>query len=203
MENQKSQKKVWENIAEEWHEFRQKPAQHTLKFLKDKKGKILDLGSGSGRHLIPLKKAKFYLVDFSEKMIQLAKQKANKKNINAEFFVSDLSSLPFEDNFFDYAIAISSIHCLETHEQRKKSIKEIFRVLKPGAEAEIALWNKASKRFKNSKKSKMIKWRDKGERFYYLFEPEEAYSLFKKTGFEITYKEDPARMIVFIIKKPN
>ena len=196
-----SQKKVWENIAEEWHEFRQEPAQHTLEFLKDKKGKILDLGSGSGRHLIKLKEAKFYLVKKKKKMIELAKQKANKQNINAEFFVSDLSTLPFKKNFFDYAIAISSIHCLETHEQRKKSIQELFRVLKPGAQAEIALWNKSSKRFKNSQKSRFVKWRDKGKRFYYLFEPEEAYALFKETGFKITYKEDPARMIVFIVEK--
>jgi hypothetical protein len=40
------QKKVWDNIAEEWFEFKTTPAFHTLQFLKNKKGKILDLGGG-------------------------------------------------------------------------------------------------------------------------------------------------------------
>ena len=35
-----SQKQVWNNIAEEWDEFKKIPAEHTLKFLKTKKGKI-------------------------------------------------------------------------------------------------------------------------------------------------------------------
>jgi len=40
---------------------------------------VLDLGSGSGRNLINLKtKAEIYLVDFSNEMIELAKQR-NKK----------------------------------------------------------------------------------------------------------------------------
>ena len=46
-----NQQKIWDNIAKEWFEFKTKPAEHTLQFLKNKKGKILDLGSGSGRHL--------------------------------------------------------------------------------------------------------------------------------------------------------
>ena len=70
MENQKQ---VWNNIASEWHKFKNRPSEKALEFLKGKKGKILDFGSGSGRHLIKNNKIEFYLVDFSEEMIKLAK----------------------------------------------------------------------------------------------------------------------------------
>ncbi|MFW6283570.1 MAG: class I SAM-dependent methyltransferase [Minisyncoccales bacterium] len=205
MEN-KNQKEVWNNIAEEWHEFRVKSnvkqGKHVEEFLKNKKGKILDLGSGSGNHLRNIKEGKMYLVDFSEKMISLAKEKANQENIEAEFFVSDVTNLPFEDNFFDYSIVESSLHCLNKKKQ-KETVKELFRVLKPKGKAEISVWNKNSKRFKNSDKEKYIGWRDKGKRYYYLSTPDEVYNLFENQGFEITSKEEnPNRMIIFTVKKP-
>lgn len=197
-----TQKQVWNNIASEWNEFKIEPARHVTEFLKGKKGKILDLGSGSGRHLQKIPKGKMYLVDFSKKMIDLAKSKAKEKNIDAEFKVASLTKLPFENNFFDYAIAISVFHCIKGEKSREKAAKELFRILKKGGEAEIAVWNKNTKWFRNSPKERFVRWRDKGERYYYLFEPEEIYRLFEKAGFKIIYKEEPQRNIIFIVKKP-
>ncbi|MFQ5531718.1 MAG: class I SAM-dependent methyltransferase [Candidatus Nanoarchaeia archaeon] len=198
-----NQKKIWDKIAQEWHDFRDKPSEHTLKFLKKQSGDVLDLGSGSGRYLTKIKNEKMHLVDFSEKMIELAEKKAKSKKISAEFFVSDMIKLPFKDNFFNGAIANSSIHCIEGKVNRKKTVKELYRVLKPGAQAEISVWNKNSKRFKNSPKERFVRWRDKGKRYYYLFEPEEIYKLFENIGFKIIEKEVPQRMIIFIVEKPK
>ena len=195
------QEKIWDNIAPEWYEFKTKPAEHTLKFLKTKTGNVLDLGSGAGRHLIKNKNQKMYLVDFSEKMIKLAKKRAKEKNINSEFKVANLDKLPFKDNFFDSAIAIASFHCLNPKSQ-KKAVKELFRVLKKGGQAEIAVWNKNSKKFKNSPKERYVKWRDKGIRYYYLFDEKEIHNLFKKAGFKIKKKYKPIRNIIFIVEKP-
>ncbi len=197
-----NQQKVWENIAPEWYEFKTTPAKHTLEFLKDKTGNILDLGSGSGRHLQKIKNGKMYLTDFSKEMIKLAKRKKKKEKIDAEFNVASLDELPFKNNFFDYAIAIASIHCLNPNTQ-KKAIKELFRVLKPKAQAEVTVWNKNSKPFKNSSKEKYIAWRDKGKRYYYLFEEKEIHDLFKKAGFKIISKEEPRRNIIFVVEKPT
>lgn len=197
-----NQRQVWNNIAEEWYEFKINPAEHVLDFLKDKKGNILDLGSGAGRHLIKIKNGKMYLVDFSKKMIELAKKRAKEKNIEAEFKVTDLKKLPFPNNFFDSAIAIAIFHCIKGENNREKAAKELFRVMKKGAKAEIVVWNKDSMRFKNAGKEKFIKWRDKGARYYYLFEKKEAYDLFKRVGFKIVSREEPMRTIIFIVKKP-
>jgi len=195
MENQE---KVWDRIAPEWDEFKSIPAKHTVEFLSKTSGKVLDLGSGSGRHLFPIKNGKMYLVDFSKEMLKLAE----KKGIPAKFKHSNLWKTGFEDEFFDYAICISALHCIESKKNREKTVKELYRILKKGAKAEIGVWNIESKRFKSVKgKDKIVKWTDKGERYYYLYDEEEIHNLFKKNGFKILSIHNSEMMINFIVEK--
>jgi ubiquinone/menaquinone biosynthesis C-methylase UbiE len=196
-----SQKQVWNNIAKEWSKFRTKPIPEVVDFLKTKTGKILDLGGGSGRHLMKINKGKMYLVDFSENMIELAKQKAKKNKIDSEFFVANSSNLCFEKDFFDFAIFIDSLQCIEEKKGRKKAIKELFKALKPGGEVLVSLWNKDCKRFKNAKKETRMQWRNKGERYYYLYTEQEAHKDFEKEGFEIKKSLSRDMKIIFIAKK--
>jgi ubiquinone/menaquinone biosynthesis C-methylase UbiE len=196
-----NQQKIWDAIACEWHEFKKIPSQLSQDFLKKGSRKVLDLGSGSGRHLTKIKSGKMYLVDFSKEMLKLAEEKANKQKIKAEFIQSDLSKLPFEDNFFDYAISISSLHCLNP-KNHEKTIKELYRVMKPNSKTLIGVWNFNSKRFNQKKgKEKLINWQDKGQRYYYLFEEEEIHNLFEKTGFKIISTHNSEMMINFVVTK--
>lgn len=195
-----SQKQVWDLIAPEWFKFKKNPGRGVEEFLKNKKGKILDLGSGAGRHLLNTR-GKLYLVDFSDEMIRLAKKKAKQKKIDAEFFVADATKLPFEDNYFDSAISIATIHCITTKAKREKAVKELYRVMKPKSRAIIAVWNINSKRFKNAPKEKYIAWRDKGKRYYYLYDEKEIHDLFKKIGFKIKKKIDSKVNVYFEVEK--
>ncbi len=197
-----NQQKVWDKIAEEWNEFKT-PGYKTLEFVKKQKGKLLDLGSGSGRYLIKKKNLKFYLVDFSKEMIKLAKQKAKKLNINAEFFISELHKLPFQNNFFDSGLYVATLHCLTTKAKRHKSLQELFRVLKPEARAKISVWSKLSKRFKNSQKERTVGWRTKGQRYYYLYEPEELIKEVESIGFKVIKKGLLTKEIPIIVQKPK
>ncbi|MFH1430894.1 MAG: class I SAM-dependent methyltransferase [Nanoarchaeota archaeon] len=196
-----SQKQVWNKIADDWKEFREKPIKEVIEFLKTKTGKVLDLGSGAGRHLIKIKSGQMYLVDFSEKMIALTKQKAKKNKIRAEFFVADFNSLCFEKDFFDSAIFIDSLHCIEKKQNRTRIVKELFKALKPKAEVFVSLWNKNSKRFENSQKEKIIKWKNKGERYYYLYSEKQAHKEFEKQGFKIKKSFSRDMKIMFIVIK--
>jgi ubiquinone/menaquinone biosynthesis C-methylase UbiE len=198
MENQQE---VWNNIAEEWDKFKQIPSEFSKEFLSKCTGNVLDLGSGSGRHLTKIKKGKMYLVDFSEEMIKLAKKKAKKLKISAEFKVANLIKLPFQDNFFDYSICISALHCLEPIYHRE-AVKELYRVMKPGSKSLIGVWNFNSKRFNQKQgKGRLIKWTDKGKRYYYLFDEKEVHDLFKKAGFKIFSSHNSEMMINFIVEK--
>lgn len=198
-----NQREVWNRIAPEWYELKTNPDKEVLRFLNKQKGNILDFGSGAGRYFIDLKtKGKMWLVDFSREMIELAKKRARKLKIKAEFSVSDLQKTKFEDDFFDAGIFIASLHCIPTAKEREKAVKELFRILKPKAEIIVRVWNKNARRFINGPKERFIAWRDRGKRYYYLFEPEEIYNLFEKIGFKIKKKFKPDMRILFIARKP-
>jgi len=74
--------------------------------------------------------------------------------------------------------------------------------MKPRAEVLVSVWNKNSSWFKNKPKEKYIEWTGKGKRYYYFYDEEEIYKLFKETGFKIKKKFVPKRNIFFIAKKP-
>ncbi len=196
-----NQEKIWDSIAKEWHEYKKIPSQLSKDFLKKTSGKILDLGSGSGRHLTKIKSGKMYLVDFSKEMLKLAEKRAKEQKINIETKQGNLFDIPYEDNFFDFAICISALHCIEKN-NHKKSVEELYRVMKPKSNSLIGVWNFNSKRFNQKKgKEKFVGWRDKGKRYYYLFEEKEIQDLFKKTGFKILSSHNSEMMINFIVEK--
>lgn len=198
------QKEVWNNIAEEWHEFKKSPSLAATDFLNNSQGKILDFGSGSGRNLLQLKKSKkkeIYLVDFSKKMLDFAEKRAKELGLIIKTKVSNLEKTDFPDNFFDAAICTAAIHCIETSKKREKAIKELYRILKPKARADIEVWDKNSKRFNKKPKEKFIAWRDKGLRYYYLYEEKELKKLLEKVGFKIIKKIPHKANLIFIVEK--
>jgi ubiquinone/menaquinone biosynthesis C-methylase UbiE len=195
-----NQEKVWNKIAPEWKKFREIPEKNTIEFLKKQKGNILDLSCGSGRNFTKID-GTIYGVDFSKKMLELAKTRS--KEIDIKLIKSKAEKLPFQNNFFDSAIWISALHCIETEKKRKNAISEFYRVLKPNSKARISVWNKDSKRFQKSPKEKLIGWRNQAKRYYYLYEPKEIYKQFEEAGFKILKKEKPEKNIEFIVEKKN
>lgn len=207
-----AQRLIWDNLAEVWNKFRKKSPEEITEFLLEKKGKILDLGCGSGRNLVSGQK-EYYCVDFSQKMLDFAKENSEKQKINANFVLADIGKekLPFKDNFFDSAVFISTLHCLETQEKRKKSLGELFRVLKKGSEALISVWNKEkNERFKNVPgKEFIINFRNNGEsneRYYYFYDKSELKQELENTGFSIISKNikpgnHSKNNIIFYVKK--
>ncbi|MDP3966453.1 MAG: class I SAM-dependent methyltransferase [archaeon] len=195
------QENLWDKIAPEWHKYKEKPSENAVLFLKKADGNVLDLGSGSGRHLMKIKDGKMFLLDFSEKMLNLARQKAKTEGIPAEFIHSPLGKIEKPDEFFDYAICISALHCVSGKTKRKKVIEELFRVLKKDGIAYIGVWNKDSKRFKRAGKEKLVGWGELGKRYYYLFNEKEIHDLFKAVGFDIVSTHNSEMMINFVVKK--
>jgi ubiquinone/menaquinone biosynthesis C-methylase UbiE len=179
MENQE---KVWEKIASKWKDFRVNPINEVKNFLKNKKGKVLDLGCGSGRNILERKDLEFYGIDFSKEMVKISKQKPYKKVLK-----SNAWQIEFPNNFFDHALYISALHCIPSKENREKSLVELSRVLKPKSRAFISVWDKEQPKLKDKGKEIYLKWRfrEKGgyssvKRYYRLYTKKEIIKLLEK-----------------------
>ena len=97
---------------------------------------VLDIGCGGGMSIkeiaSSLSNGKVYGIDYSEYMVQLSKKINNDliKQGKVEILNGNVSVLPFQDNMFDFAIAIESYYFWP---DMVNDLKEIKRVLKPGA----------------------------------------------------------------------
>lgn len=185
-----NQEKIWDKISEDWSKFRNRTPDEVNYFLKKQKGKILDLGCGSGRNFIKNKKIIYYGVDFSKKMLDLAKIKINKLKIKAKLFKSSTEKLPFKNEFFDSAIFISTLHCVKGKKNRNKTIKELYRVLKKNSNLMISVWDKEAnkKLFKKIGKEGYTYWNinhKKLKRYTYLYDKEELFNDLRQRGFII------------------
>ena len=198
------QEDVWNAIAASWKERREEPMKEVAEFLEGKKGNLLDLFCGTGRHFPVHWEGMVYGADFSEEMLKYAKVKAQETGINFSLQKMENERIDAKDNFFDIAIFISGLHCVETAEKRKLIIKELFRVMKPRAKALISVWSKNQSRLKNKPKESEIPWtisRKKYSRYNYIFDIEELKSLLKSAGFKIVKAWENANIFV-IAQKP-
>ena len=200
-----NQEEVWDKIAPEWDNYRNVTPLVVEEFVYGKKGKILDLGCGSGRNFIPGGDLKWYGVDFSKGMIELAKDNSYKKGMEVELIKNEVYKTDFENNKFDYIICYSVLHCIETIGKRIDTLKEIFRLLRPNGEVLISVWGRKSLRLIGRDKESFVPWKlsngRKVMRFTYLFDKKELEDLAKRIGFEIV-KSNEDENIVIILRKP-
>src|SRR3989441_5926441 len=98
--------------------------------------RILDAGCGSGVMAAKLIQRGYAVwgIDLAEPMIRHARQLCG----SARFGVGDIERIPFPDNTFDVVVSLGVIEYLESDEQ---ALHEIWRVLRPGGEAVIAISN--------------------------------------------------------------
>ena len=97
-------------------------------------GKLLDVPVGTGVLTIPfyslITKADINCLDYSEEMLNQAKEKAEKLKINnIKFQKGDVGNLPFENDTFDIVLSMNGFHAFP---DKEKAYSETYRVLKPG-----------------------------------------------------------------------
>ena len=92
--------------------------------------KILEVGVGTGKNFPYYPEdAEITAIDFSDKMLSRAREKAGKQGVNVRLQQMDVQNLEFEDDTFDTVVA-SCVFCSVPDPIR--GLIEVVRVCKPG-----------------------------------------------------------------------
>ena len=128
-------KTVWDNIYSEGEWLRRDPhpeiGQITRLFEENRIHRILDIGSGGGRHTVYLASKGFDVYGLDSSAVGLAHtiNLLNRKGLSAHLTLHDMTILPYDDKYFDAVISIQVIYHNRL-EDIHKTIGEITRVLK-------------------------------------------------------------------------
>lgn len=197
---------IFNRIAPGWYNFR-----HWSIFRKEleslaqrwQEGKLLNIGCAHGPDFLPFRNNfDLYGVDYSAEMLKNARKYARKFNFPVNLTMADVCHLPFHDETFDWAISVATYHHLNTQEKRRAALRELRRVLKPGGEAFITVWNHWQPRFWLSRREVTVPWRTGGDtlhRYYYLFSYPELARQVKRSGLRVQ-KSFPESAYHFPIK---
>ena len=190
-------KEVFNEIAPSWYNFRHWSIfRNELETLAQQwqKGRLLNLGCAHGPDFLPFKEGfELHGVDFSNEMLRLARKYSRKFNLTINLALAEINHLPYQDQAFDWAISVATYHHIKGKSERQAALNELRRVLKPGGEAFITVWNRWQPRFWFKHREVAMPWRQKGKtlyRYYYLFSYAELEKLARKAGFE-TLKSFP------------
>ena len=203
-------KDVYTEIASHFSNKRQSTWDWITRFVQNVNGdnnpvNVLDIGCGNGRNMTDFnpETCSIFGIDNCEEFVKIC----SDKGFNV--IESDMSNIPFPDNYFHYFLSIASFHHLSTTERRIKTLMEINRVAKKGALMLISVWSLIQP--ENTPQSKKIKkygdnivqWNKNGkiyDRYYYIFKVDEIIRLFNQTGWKVISHTWEYGNEVFIIK---
>lgn len=112
------------------------------KYLSNKKGKVIEAGTGGGRIIFEIERLGFtnlLAFDYVEKMIAFSEEKKKELNSLINFKIADATNLSsFNSNNFDYLIYLQQVLCFMSAESLTKALKEAHRI---GAQDSIYLFS--------------------------------------------------------------
>ncbi|OGI15808.1 hypothetical protein A3K63_00360 [Candidatus Micrarchaeota archaeon RBG_16_49_10] len=177
-----------------------KPCPEVVEFSKSEvKGPVLDIGCGNCRNLIPFleKGERCFGLDFSEKMIEIARKFLKRRDFEARLKVGDMTELPFENDSMGTVISNSALHCLTKREDRLKALFEMKRVLKKNSMMLVSVWSPYHKKifwkallslFTKNRLEVWVDWDYHGEKYsrsYYLYTKKKVREDMKFAGFSV------------------
>lgn len=191
----------------------------------NKKEKVLDSGCASGRfyEVFGNKDIDFYGIDFSERLIEIAKKQYPK----GKFQVVDALNLPFPEDYFDKVYSISVLHNIPSKELKIQYLREIKRVLKIEGFLILRVWDFWRRRegwelflkytfLKFLGKSKLdffdvfVPWKNSEgkiivQRYFHCFSKRGIINLIQEAGFQIKEVwcggKDPRTNIYIVAEK--
>ena len=105
--------------------------------------RILDAGCGTGNLSLKLARMGCSVtgVDISENMLAVAREKAIREGLEAEFTNMDVCALKFPDECFEAAVSMAAFEFVA---DRKKALEEMFRAVRKGGTVLVGTINRES-----------------------------------------------------------
>jgi len=185
-------RETFDQIAQSWYRVRHWPLlKAELEELVGRwqGGKLLNIGCAHGPDFLPfIQGFEFCGIDSSTEMLKQALRYSAKFDFHVDLITADAVSMPFSDDTFDWAISVATYHHIKGEQERKRSFMELRRVLKPGGEAFLTVWNHGQLRFCSKPKDQQVPWRLREKtvyRYYHFFSYDELRKLLIKAGLEI------------------
>jgi ubiquinone/menaquinone biosynthesis C-methylase UbiE len=135
------------------------PNEMLIRFINSKFGdlnrgkiKILDLGFGTGRHLVYFAQEGFNTcgIESSLNGAKVADKWLKEKGLNAAITIGSFVKIDTDNNEFDAVVDVASIQH-NNYADIKKIINEVYRVIKPGGYAFSYLKTKYDSLYKQSR----------------------------------------------------
>jgi SAM-dependent methyltransferase len=135
------------------HYDEQLPPRHTaielgaiVSALRPRQGEvILDLGAGTGRLTVDLARGGSNVValDLSPRSLQMNRLKCQQAGVGTRVLhvVADACRLPIRTSVIDKLASGMMLEHISPHDERKRSIEEIHRVLRPGGRMAMTVYN--------------------------------------------------------------
>jgi ubiquinone/menaquinone biosynthesis C-methylase UbiE len=123
------------NTAANMHAFREEAARYAKRLRQ--RANILEIAPGPGYLAIELGKLGCFRmtgVDYSHTFVEICRANAKAAGVAAEFRQGDAAQLPFANDEFDFIVCRAAF---KNFGDPVGALKEIHRVLRPGAEALI------------------------------------------------------------------
>ena len=107
---------------------------------------ILDLGCGTATLTLCVKRlypeAQVVGLDADPKVLEIARAKLKETRMDVGLDLGTSFRLPYPDRYFHRVLSSLLFHHL-TPENKRRTLSEVFRVLRPGGELHVADWGKA------------------------------------------------------------
>ena len=196
-------KDVYEKIAQHYDNTRVFTWSWISEFINNlsKHSLIYDIGCGNGRNML-FPNQNFIGIDNCHKFLEICKSK------NLDVIEANITDIPLKSTSADAIICIAVFHHLSNKIDWIICLSELKRLIKTEGEILLSVWSKIqpAKTNRHFKKygHNIVTWNKYGEiyeRYYYIFNLDELYKLFKIAGLYVkSYQYDCGNEIFILIK---